>query len=64
VVPVLEVEGGTVPVLILCQEIRRVQGGYIVEIRWPYGPEMPYGEVVCRTLEEVFELLKSADATK
>jgi len=53
-----------VPVLILCQEIRRVQGGYIVEIRWPYGPEMPYGEVVCRTLEEVFELLKSADATK
>ena len=49
------------PVLTICQEIRHVKGGYIVEVRWPYGPAMPFGEVVCKTLEEVFALLKDAD---
>lgn len=29
--------------LILVKEIRQVKGGFIVEARWPYGDQMPYG---------------------
>jgi hypothetical protein len=45
----------------ICAGIRHVQGGYVVEMRFPYGGEMPYGEVICRTLEDVFELLERGD---
>lgn len=51
--------------LIICKEIRHVKNGYIVELRYPYGDEPGgYGEVVCKTLEEVFELLKTSDIEK
>lgn len=46
--------------LILCKEVRKVRGGFIVEVRYPFGPDMPYGEVICKTFEEVVELLKLA----
>jgi len=46
----------------LCKEIRHVPGGYIVEAPWPYGPTvMGHGEVICKTLDEVFQLLEKAD---
>ena len=44
--------------LVICKEIRQVGGGFIVEMRWPYGPEPAgFGEVVCKTWEEVVALL-------
>ena len=46
----------------ICSEIRHVQGGYIINLRWPYGPDvMGYGEVICRTLDEVFRFIEKAD---
>ena len=48
--------------LTICQEIRHVVGGYIVEMRYPYGGTPgAYGEVLCRNLEEVFALIAKAD---
>ena len=48
-------------ILIICREIRKVKGGYIVECRWPYGPEPSgYGEVICVTWQDVIELLTKA----
>lgn len=44
--------------LILVRQIRQVTGGFIVEARWPYGDNMPYGEVICKNLKEVFDLLE------
>lgn len=44
----------------VCRSIRRVYGGYIVEIRHPYGGSYPFGEVVCKTFDEVVELLRKA----
>ena len=47
--------------VIVCKEIRKVVGGYIIEMRWPYGGEpMGYGEVVCETWEEVIGKLTTA----
>ena len=47
--------------IIICKEIRKVKGGYIVECRWAYGPEAcGYGEVICTTWQEVIELLTKA----
>jgi hypothetical protein len=43
--------------LTLVRSIRQVTGGFIVEARWPYGNAMPYGEVICRDLKEVFDLI-------
>ena len=44
---------------IICKEIRQVPGGFIVEMRWPYGPEpCGHGEVICLTFEDVVILLK------
>lgn len=44
--------------LILVKEIRQVKGGFIVEARWPYGDDPSgYGEVICKTLKEVYELI-------
>lgn len=47
--------------MIVAKEIRRVHGGYIVEVRWPYasgyGSVVGFGEVVCKTWEEVLTLL-------
>lgn len=46
----------------MVKEIRKVTGGYIVEARWPYGPDPGgYGEVVCTTFKEVVDLLKKTD---
>jgi hypothetical protein len=42
----------------LVREIRQVTGGFIVEARYPYGNEMPYGEVICKDLKEVFALIE------
>ena len=51
--------------LVICREIRHVQGGYIVHLRWPYGPDVGgYGEVICETLEEVFDELRKADVVE
>lgn len=48
--------------MIICTEIRHVKGGYIVCLRYPYGGEfVDYGEVICKTFEEVIEFLKKAD---
>ena len=47
--------------MIVCNQVRKVNGGYIVEVRWPYGPEvMGCGEVVCKTWAEVVALLTKA----
>jgi hypothetical protein len=46
--------------VIVCKEIRRVRGGFIVVIRWPFGPDMPYGEVICKDFDEVVRLLDGA----
>ena len=54
---------GTCP-MIVCQEIRKVAGGYIVEVRHPYHDEggMGCGEVVCPTFDDVIALLRKAAA--
>lgn len=45
----------------ICREIRRVTGGFIVELRWPYGGNpIGYGEVICTTWDEVEALLRRA----
>jgi hypothetical protein len=50
--------------MIVCREIRKVAGGFIVEVRHPYGDKMPFGEVVCTSFEEVIDLLKRAALVK
>ena len=58
----MRLEWQAVTTLLICRQIRHVQGGYIVELRWPYGPDVGgYGEVICETLDEVFDLLRKAD---
>lgn len=38
--------------------IRRVEGGFIVEVRWPYGGEpIGNGEVVCTTFADAVQVL-------
>ena len=45
----------------ICTGIRKVRGGYVVLLRWPYGGEpMGSGEVVCKTWDEVLEKLTEA----
>jgi len=47
--------------MIVCGQIRKVNGGYIVMMRWPYSDEvMGMGEVVCKTWAEVLHLLDQA----
>ena len=47
--------------LVICKEIRQVEGGWIVECRWPYGGiPAGFGEVVCTTWDEVVDLLTKA----
>lgn len=47
--------------MIVCREIRKVKGGYVVEVRWPYGDNPSgFGEVICRDFAEVVELLRKA----
>ena len=47
--------------IIVCKEVRQVKGGFIVEMRWPFGDEPSgYGEVVCKTIDEVVELIREA----
>lgn len=44
---------------IMIKEIRQVSGGFIVEARWPIGGDPSgYGEVICRTLEEVLQVVR------
>lgn len=51
--------------IVICKEVRQVTGGFIVEVRWPYGGEPTgFGEVVCKTWPEVIELLSRAAPTK
>jgi hypothetical protein len=49
---------------VLVRSVRKVQGGYIVEARYPYGNTSPYGEVICRDLQEVFALIERCDPDK
>ena len=45
--------------MIICMMVKKVEGGYIVEARWPYGNDPSgYGEVICRNFDEVVDLLK------
>jgi hypothetical protein len=44
----------------VCRKIEKVQGGYIVEIRHPYGYYSDNGKVVVRTFEEVIALLRKS----
>ena len=46
----------------ICGGIRKVRGGYVVELPWPYGDScIGMGEVLCRTFDEVVtELARSA----
>lgn len=47
---------------IICKEIRTAVGGYIVELRYPYGGQpVGYGEVLCSTWEEVIRNLTEAN---
>jgi hypothetical protein len=46
----------------LVERIVHAKGGYIVYARWPYGPNViGCGPVVCKTLDEVIELLRNTD---
>jgi len=47
----------------ICREIRKVRGGYIAELRYPYGGNPSgYGEVIYRTWGELLDgLSKAAD---
>lgn len=45
----------------ICTKIRKVKGGFIVNLRWPYGPDPGgYGEVICKDFGEVIEVLREA----
>lgn len=47
--------------MIICKQIRKVNGGYILELRWPYGSEvMGHGEAICATWDEAIGLLSRA----
>ena len=46
--------------LIICQQIRKVRNGFIVEIRHPFGPDTPFGEVICTSWKELTDLLFKA----
>jgi len=44
---------------VMVKEIRQLPTGFIVQARWPVGPEPSgYGEVLCKTFEEVILLLR------
>jgi len=44
---------------IMVKEIRQIPTGFIVQARWPIGPEPSgYGEVLCKTLDEVITVLR------
>ncbi len=47
----------------ICKEIRKVQGGYVIEgLRWPYGDDpATNGTTLCLTLQEVCERLYNAE---
>jgi hypothetical protein len=41
--------------------IRSAKGGYVLGLRWPYGPSViGLGEVVCRTWEEAMQKLRES----
>lgn len=46
----------------LIDELLHVKGGYIIKVRYPFGPSPSgYGEVVCKTLDEAIDLIRKAD---
>lgn len=48
--------------LVICTKVEKVGNGYIVQVRWPYGPEvMGYGRVICTTWQQVVDLLTQAN---
>ena len=44
----------------VCESIERVNGGYIVTIRFPFGHYGDHGKVVVATFDEVIELLRKS----
>ena len=49
-------------VLELVASIKHMPGGYVVEARSPYGSKIAgCGPVICRTLDDVFDLLLRCD---
>ena len=44
----------------VCKSIEKVEGGYIVTIRFPFGAYSDGGKVVCKTWEEVVQLLEQS----
>lgn len=44
----------------VCDEIRKVRGGYVVVVRYPYGEYSDGGEVICADFDAVVELLRKA----
>lgn len=46
--------------MIVCEQIRKVKGGYIVVVRAPYGDNCNAGEVICSTFDDVVKLLREA----
>lgn len=47
--------------MVICKEIRRVEGGYIAELRWPYGGEViGCGERIFTSFDELLEVLRRA----
>jgi len=44
---------------IICTEIRKIHGGFLVKRPWPHGDEVTgYGEVICNNFNEVIALLR------
>lgn len=41
--------------MIISNNIRKIENGYIIQLRWPYGDE-----VFCKTLFEMFEHIARA----
>ena len=44
----------------VCKSIEKVEGGFIVQVRFPYGLYHNDGKVVCQTWAEVIDLLTKA----
>jgi hypothetical protein len=44
----------------VCDGIEKVNGGYIVTVRFPYGSYHDDGKVICATFEDVIKLLRKS----
>lgn len=51
------------PYFIIAEKIEAMPGGYVVHVRWPYGPTPSgCGPVVCPTWKDVLDLLTKSQA--